>query len=113
MPRMDILNTPEREDFDSPPEFTSVERKAHFSFPLGILERADQLRTPTNRVCFLLASGYFRATKRFYAPKTFRPRDIEYVSRSLGHDPRDVRPETYDKQTLLRHQQWILQANPV
>lgn len=47
---------------------------------------------------------------RFYAPKAFRPRDIEYVSRSLGHDPRDVRPETYDKQTLLRHQQWVLQA---
>ena len=110
MPRMDILNAPEREDFDTPPEFTGVERKAHFAFPLGLLKRADQLRTPTNRVCFLLASGYFRAAKRFYAPKTFRPRDIEYVSRSLDHDPRDVRPEAYDKQTLLRHQQWILQA---
>ena len=111
MPRMDILNAPEREDFETPPEFTGVERKAHFSFPLGILERADQLRTPTNRVCFLLAAGYFRATKRFYPPKTFRPRDVEYVSRSLDHDPREVRPEAYDKQTLLRHQQWILDAS--
>jgi hypothetical protein len=79
MPRMDILNALEREDFDTPPEFASVERKAHFTFPLGILKRAEQFRTPTNQVCFLLASGYFRATRQFYAPKTFRLRDIESV----------------------------------
>ena len=65
MPRMDILTAPERGAFDAPPEFTGVERKVHFSFPLAILRRADQFRTPTNRVCFLLASGYFRATKRW------------------------------------------------
>jgi hypothetical protein len=94
----------------APPEFAGVERKAHFTFPLAILRRADQLRTPTNRVCFLLASGYFRATKRFYAPRTFWPRDIEYVSRNLGLEPRDVRPGRYDRQTMLRHQRWILDA---
>ena len=110
MPRMDILTAPEREAFDAPPEFTGVERKAHFSFPQGILRRADRLRTPTNRVCFLLASGYFRATKRFYAPRTFRPRDIESVGRDLGLDPREVRPRRYDRQTMLRHQRWILDA---
>jgi len=110
MPRMDILNALEREDFDTPPEFTSVERKVHFTFPLVILKRAEQLRTPTNQVCFLLASGYFRAAKQFYAPKTFRPRDIEYVGRTLGHDPQHVQPHAYDKQTTLRHQQWILDA---
>jgi TnpA family transposase len=111
MPRMDILTAPERGAFDAPPEFTGVERKVHFSFPLAILRRADQFRTPTNRVCFLLASGYFRATKRFYAPRTFRPRDIEYVSRDLGLEPRDVRPRRYDRQTMLRHQRRILVAN--
>ena len=110
MPRMDILNAPEWEEFETPPEFTSPERKAFFSFPVGIVKRAEQLRTPTNRVCFLLASGYFRASKRFYAPKAFRQRDIEYLCHALGDDPADVSVETYDKQTLLRHQQWILHA---
>src|SRR5690606_27019811 len=49
-------------------------------------------------------------TRRFSPPKTFRPRDVEYVSRSLDHEPREVRPEAYDKQTLLRHQRWFLDA---
>lgn len=34
MPRMNILTTVERETFDSPPVFTSVQRKQYLGFPL-------------------------------------------------------------------------------
>jgi hypothetical protein len=33
MPRMNILNTVEREAFESPPVFNSVQRKQYFDFP--------------------------------------------------------------------------------
>jgi hypothetical protein len=85
MLRMDILNTPEREDFDSPPEFTSVERKAHFSFPLGILERADQLRTPTKdwpRAVSLIPG--LRATCETLIARRLRETEIGRVSSPLA-----------------------------
>jgi hypothetical protein len=108
MPEMQILNALEQSEFDSPPEFDSANRKKHFDFPLGILELVEQLRTPTNKACFLLASGYFSATKKFYAPQQFRQLDIEYVCGKVGLNPQDVNFVQYDKQTLLRHEQMIL-----
>jgi len=33
MPRMNILNAVEREAFDSPPVFNSLQRKQYFDFP--------------------------------------------------------------------------------
>jgi TnpA family transposase len=108
MPEMQILNALEQSEFDSPPEFDSANRKKHFDFPLGILELVEQLRTPTNKACFLLASGYFSATKKFYAPQQFRQLDIEYVCGKVGLNPQDVNFAQYDKQTLLRHEQMIL-----
>ena len=76
MPKMKILNAVEQAEFDSPPEFDSTNRKKHFDFPMGILQLAEQLRTSTNKTCFLIASGYFSATKKFYSPQQFRQVDI-------------------------------------
>ena len=84
MPRMNILNTVEREAFDSPPMFHSVERKHYFDFPTELRRLAGNLRTPIHRLGFLLSAGYFKAAKRFFPPRTFHHRDIEYVSRQLG-----------------------------
>lgn len=108
MPKMQILRAAEQEEFDSPPEFDSADRKKHFDFPSGIIELADQLRTPTNKACFLIASGYFSATKKFYSPQQFRQLDIDYVCRKVKENPQDVKSTEYDKQTLLRHEQLIL-----
>jgi len=83
MPRMNILNTVEREAFDSPPMFNGVERKHYFDFPTGLRRLAGNLRTPIHRLGFLLSAGYFKAAKRFFPPHTFHQRDIEYVSRQV------------------------------
>jgi hypothetical protein len=47
MPRMNILNTVEREAFDSPPVFNSVQRKQNFDFPSQLRRVAGSLRVPT------------------------------------------------------------------
>lgn len=111
MPRMKILNAVEQEAFETPPVFNSVQRKRYFDFSMETRRQAAKLRTPTNRLCFLLNCGYFKASKRFFpAGLSHRP-DIEYVARHAGIDLKMVDLDSYDKQTLLRHQQTILQLN--
>ena len=43
MPRMNVLSPFEQEQFDTPPVFTSAQRKHFFAFPLGIRELAVDL----------------------------------------------------------------------
>jgi TnpA family transposase len=104
---MKIFNTLEEEAFETPPEFNSEERKRFFSLPLLLKDSLANLRTPTNKVCFVVSAGYFKARRRFFA-RQFRPTDIEYVARQIGVDPAEVRAESYSKVTCARHQRVIL-----
>jgi TnpA family transposase len=108
MPRMQILSTVEHDTFESPPVFTSTQRRHHFHFSPAVEQLALTLRTPTNQLGFLLSWGYFTATKRFFAPQTFRPPDVEYVAKRLGLSLDSVDLTTYDKQSVARHQELIL-----
>jgi TnpA family transposase len=109
MPRMKILNAVEQDTFASPPMFTTAQRRHHFDFSQEILQLTATLRTPTNHLGFLLSWGYFTATKQFFLPQTFRPLDIEYVARHLGLSLDALDLTSYDKQTVARHQELILQ----
>ena len=74
---MNILNTVEREAFDSPPIFNRFQRKQYFGFPFKLRHFAAGLRNPAHRLGFLLSAGYFKAVKGFFSPTAFHPRDIE------------------------------------
>ena len=104
MPRMKILNAVEQEAFESPPVFNSVQRKQYFDFPLALRHLASSLHTPTHQLCFLLSSAYFKATKRFFAPEDFRPRDIEYVAAQLNFWETTLTSPITGDRTRQRHQ---------
>jgi len=104
---MHILNTLEREAFDSPPMFTSLQRRQHFDFPVALLQVAGSFRTPANQVCFLVSCGYFEATKQFFPSRTFHARDVAYVAQQLGLVATAVDPSAYDKETLRRHRDLV------
>ena len=87
MPRMKILDASEQAGFDKPPLFGSEERKRFFDFSATVLEIAERFRTPCQRIGFLLAYGYFRATKKFYSPLDYQPADIAYVAGRLNASP--------------------------
>jgi len=109
MPRMKILNSVEQEEFDSPSVFKSVQRKKYFYFPTGLQKIADTFRTPTNKVCFLVACGYFKATRKFFPAQKFHQCDIDYVAMEMGFAGSKIFPANYDKQTRLRQQAKILE----
>ena len=106
MARMKIFNKLEEEAFESPPVFSSIERKQFF-LPLILKDSMMSLRTPTNKVCFLVAAGYFKARRKFFGGQ-FRQTDIEYVARKIDVNPIEVRVEAYDRATSVRHQRVIL-----
>ena len=107
MARMKILNTLEKEAFESPPVFNSAERKQFFSLPVMLKDSMVDLRTPTNKVCFMVAAGYFKARRRFFG-RQFRQTDIEYAALQVGVNQADVRVEAFSKETCSRHQRVIL-----
>ena len=72
------------------------------------MDAAQELRGPANRIGFLLAYGYFRASRRFFLPDTYHERDVAYVSRAIDRPLDTFTPKNYAKTTRWRHQQVIL-----
>ena len=107
MPRMHILTPLEQETFERPPQFTYVERKHFCDFPIGLHAIANTLRSPTNRIGFLVSCAYFRATKRFFPIHQFHMKDIEYVAKHGGLAEEGVDVTRYDKESRIRHQERI------
>lgn len=107
MPRINILNLSERETFESPPIFNSVERRRYFTFTQQLYDAMNNLVTPTNKICFLVTAGYFKARHKFFA-RQFYQIDIEFVAKQIGVEIEDVQPDTYSKVRYLHHQTLIL-----
>jgi hypothetical protein len=108
MPRMRILNTVERYDFDSPPAFNPLQRKKYFYFSDTLYHMVSGLRSPAHQVGFLISCGYFLATKKFFAANEFRAIDVEYVTQKLGLPDVLVNLQEYNDRTRQKHQQTIL-----
>jgi len=80
MPKMKIFSASERKAFELPPVFNGIERKRFFSLPLTFNELLDGLKTPTNKVYFLVTAGYFKARCRFL-PGSFIKRTLNLLPR--------------------------------
>ncbi|HQZ60610.1 MAG TPA: DUF4158 domain-containing protein, partial [Acinetobacter sp.] len=104
---MKIFNTLEQATFDTPPVFNSTERKQFFALPLMLQDAMAGLRTPTNKVCFLAAVGYFKARRKFFA-RNVNSADIDYIARQLNLSIADVDITSYTKFACIHHQRIIL-----
>ena len=110
MPRMRVLSSVEQASFEKPPVFDSQQRKRYFDLTVTLERIATDLRTPTNRIGFVLSCGYFRATKQFFSPHAFHTRDIESVAQRLGVSMDAFQPGDYAERTRLRHEHLIVQT---
>jgi Domain of unknown function (DUF4158) len=101
-----ILSAKEKKAFESPPLLTSKERKRYFAFPRAALQAAERLRTPTTKVCFLTAYGYFRYANKFFN-RQLHDKDITFVARKLGFPLEAVNLDAYQKDVYQDHKTWI------
>lgn len=108
MPKMRIFNRLDEIEFESTPKFNSAERKQFFTVSKAIEDLLEKLGTPTNKVCFLVTMGYFKARRRFFA-RQFRQVDIDFVAAKMGINPLEIHLETYSRETYARHQRFILE----
>ena len=108
MPRIPILTPAEYAAFETPPLFSSVERKRFFDLSQRLERLLTTFRTPTNAICFVLTLGYFKATKRFFA-RQFHATDADYVARQLGYLPGVFDPSDYKEATARWHRALILE----
>jgi hypothetical protein len=108
MPRMDILKKAEQKEFDTPPLYNSAERKQNFTFPKAVIQYADKLRSPTTKIAFLVAYGYFKGRNRFYSPTSYHKRDIQYVANRYNLLAEEFIPSNYLPRTRRYHQLTVL-----
>ncbi len=109
MPRMRILSATEQDQFEKPPDLDVRQRKKFFEFPKGQLETAQTFRKPSHQIGFLVSCGYFKATKRFFSPKDYHQRDIDYVAQQLDVLPDSFSTVAYANRTRQRHEHIILE----
>jgi hypothetical protein len=108
MPRMRILTKAEHAEIESPPVFNSVQRNKFFEISDGVEPILHTLRTPVNKIGFLLSLGYFRATKRFFGPQ-FQSADVDFVATRFGYLPGLINMACYDRSIQSRHRKLILE----
>ena len=108
MSNLSILNNDEQKEFDYPPVLSAEARALCFNLSKDVEKQINQLRTPTNKVGFLLQYIYFKTCNRFFTVNRFREEDIYYVARFLNIQISDIDLTGYKKRIPLDHQTSIL-----
>jgi len=103
-----ILGQQDIQDFDAVPELSGEDRKKFFYIPIWAKEILENLRTPVNKVGFILQLGYFKAANKFFSSKSFNPKDVEFVSEKLQIPLSSANISGYLGSTSERHQEIIL-----
>ena len=81
---IEVLSLAQRKRFDSPPKFSSEERRTYFEYSGSVKKYVRKLRSPNNKASFILQYGYFKAKGRFFEPSQFQIKDINYIYRTFG-----------------------------
>lgn len=108
MTKLVILSETEQKRFDAPPKFTDEEQTLYFAINKDLFYLIESLRTPTNKVGFLLQLGYFRSHGKFYPAHQFRQQDIQFVLKLLGLEASNLDLSKYQKRIPILHREKIL-----
>jgi hypothetical protein len=108
MSRMNFLSESERQAFDTPPVLSAAERSQYFEITPSTEKFLVNLRSPENRVYFVLLLGYFKATKRFFN-QGFHQDDLRDVAAKLGVVLEILELKIYDRASYQRHKEMILE----
>ena len=108
MSLLTIFTESEQREFDRPPILSQDSRTLCFHITDEVDKKIHSLRTPTNKVGFLLQYGYFKASKRFFLSSRFRREDIEHVAMVVGVSIENVDLSKYVNKIPKDHRNTIL-----
>ncbi|MFI5305231.1 MAG: Tn3 family transposase [Nitrospiria bacterium] len=108
MSQIQILSNAEAKSFDSPPDLSKEEQQKVFHLSAETKQIVENIRTPVNKVGFVLQLGYMKYANRFYNLKTFKSNDISFVAKSLEVDVTDIHLAQYKLNSYIRHRRAIL-----
>jgi TnpA family transposase len=108
---LSVLSVQEQKRFDYPQKMNADFRQKCFSLRPDVERAINRLRTPTNKVGFMLQFGHFIATQRFYLSDRFDKNDVNYVIKLLAIDKSKVDLSAYKKKIPADHQKKILKLS--
>ena len=104
-----IFSSSEISAFNLPPvNLNATERKQLFRLSSASLDIVSSLRTPVNKVGFVLLYGYFKATNKFFRAKDFLKNETDFVCGNFHVPSESIDFSEYEATTLDRHQKIIL-----
>jgi TnpA family transposase len=110
MPLLEVLTPNEQKLFDAPPRFQFYEdRQNYFKLDEKLDAIVADLRGITNKIAFIVQLGYFKATGRFFSPKSFHKKDLKFVATNLGSPIKELNIADYTLSSLDRHKDLILE----
>lgn len=100
---MDVLPVKEVKGFNQPPPFNNDDRKNYFKIEEPLRETIEKTKQAESKIGLLLQYGYFKASGKFFASKSFKSADIKFVSKILGITAPIDFPEEYNDRMNQRH----------
>ncbi|MBP9777897.1 MAG: Tn3 family transposase [Rickettsiaceae bacterium] len=108
MTKLVILSKNEKTLFDTPSKFNSIERSTYFALDQTIIKMVKSIRTPTNKIGFMLQFGHFKSNGKFYAFDQFKKEDINHLAQKLDVDYKDINLGNYSRNVRSEHRVKIL-----
>jgi Domain of unknown function (DUF4158) len=108
MANKEFISQQARKRFEEPPQLSEAERSSLLIIPPWAKLTIDQILSPTNKTGFVLQLGYFRLTGRFFHPKTYPQKDINFIIQKFSGDPNEVDIDEYKLTSCYRHREIIL-----
>jgi len=104
-----ILSTARKRIFDDVPKLSRDERIGYLTQDKDARRIVNSLKTPENKVGFLLQRAYFQAKGRFFATNRFKSIDKRAAEKSIGLTvPCDL--ANYSRKSASRHKKLILES---
>jgi hypothetical protein len=113
MPKLQLLVPSKQLKFDSGPRLKIQERHVYFSISADIENYLEKIRSPINKVGFVIQLGYFRASGRFFDTELFRPSDVKFVCAILDIclPNTSIDSKTYIANARYMHKNYILKTS--
>jgi len=108
MSNLSILTPSEQQTFDHPPILPVEIQSVCFSINSSLEKAINALKTPVNKVGFLLQYAYFKACKRFFVINRFTQDQIIHAATLLNIGVQELDLASYKKKIPFEHQKKIL-----